>query len=164
MNAKQIATATGPLPRLGEHWDSEGGIRIGEMLSESDSPNWEIVLPIDDRWKNFGRRKWGKRGELIVGCDHIRDGHANTVAMAEANNDLAQELLEHGMYLPSQAEAYYCFTVARNQFASTWHWTSTQYGPLSAWYLSFANGLTSRNDKDFEFAVRPVRRVIHSSI
>ena len=149
------------LPSLGAYSADLGGLRIGEMLSENESPNWNIILPTGEHKKDFGRRKWGKVSELIVGADHVRDGYANTVAMAEANNDLAQEILESGLYLASQAEAYYCFVVAREQFDKDWaYWTSTQCSSGNAWIQDFENGYQGNGGKDYERPALVVRRSI----
>lgn len=119
------------IPRIGQPWPEQGGIYIGEMLGENGQPNHHLILPLDPR-ANFGNWEWGKCNQNIDGCSHVRDGLANTRAMAEADNELAKQILSleingfNDFYLPSLAESFYCFAVAREHFDKDWHWTSTQ--------------------------------------
>ncbi len=46
-------------------------------------------------------------------------------------------------------------------FRPEWHWSSTQYGPSTAWFQYFDDGNQSLNAKLNEFAGRAVRRVNH---
>ena len=158
------------LPRIGEHWLEQGGIYIGEMLGENGQPNHHLILPLDPR-ANFGNWVWGKRGQLIEGCNHIRDGLANTRAMAEADSDLAKQILAleidgfNDFYLPSISESFYCFAVAREHFDKEWHWTSTQHSAYTAYMQHFGDGSTDYGYKDFSDRARVVRRfVINSTI
>lgn len=170
MSAQQIAIVTGPLPALGQFWEGQGGIRAGEIRGENGAPNYQLILPIDDRAK-FKDVVWGEYGVKIAGADNDRDGYANTVAMAEAGSDLAQKILlleidgNSDFYLMARHEARLCYLNAPEQFdTDEWYWTSTQYSPTCAWVQDFGHGIQYYGGKTSEFAARAVRRVIHSVI
>jgi hypothetical protein len=163
------------LPPINHYWKEAGGIYIGEMLGENGGPNYQLILPTDPR-ADLGNRVWGERGKIIKDCHHVRDGRANTQAMARAKNELAEAILElklaevelekylSELYLASQAEAYYCWAVAADQFEKCWHWTSTQYSAHSAWPQNFDDGTQDVINEDYSARVRLVRRFIPSSI
>lgn len=165
----QIATVTGPLPALGQFWEGQGGVRVGEVRGENGQPNYQLILPIDPRATVVG--EWGKYGQDVPGAQSIRDGLANTLAMVEAGSPIAQLIIDleidghRDLYLAAPLEYSLCNLNAGEHLDKTrWHWTSTQYSPGRAWKQGFGHGNQYINGKNDEFAWRAVRRVIHSSL
>jgi hypothetical protein len=169
MTNKQIAVVTGPLPALGQFWEGQGGIRIGEVRGENGQPDYQLILPTDPR--AVLRGIWGERGIRVVGADGLRDGYANTVAMAAAGSALAQNILQleidghSDFYLMARHEARLAYLNAPEQFdTAEWYWTSTQDGPYGAWVQDYEDGTQYYHYKLNERQARAVRRVIHSVI
>lgn len=158
-------------PKLSEYWHGQGGIYIGDMMPRNGKPGYSMISPIADcvRGKKFA---FGASGKDEPGAMCRFDGLANTIALRESAHshpaaDWTAELEIDGhrdFYWPSQCESWMQFMNGGDTFEKGWHWTSTQYGPRTAWGLYFGYGFTYDSAKICEFAVRPVRRIIHSVI
>ncbi|MDG9928291.1 MULTISPECIES: hypothetical protein [unclassified Pseudomonas] len=93
------------------------------------------------------------------------DGHANTVAMAEAGSALAKQALEIDAHIPSAFECHALMVAKQAGHLDDldedhWYWSSTQRSANYAFYMCFADGYQLSLDKDGEFRVRPVRRLL----
>lgn len=62
-------------------------------------------------------------------------------------------------FLPSRDHLEIARIYAQNKFEKVWCWTSTPYGPYSAWAVDFEYGLMNVDHRRYEFRVRPFRRL-----
>ena len=83
---------TSAVPRLGEIWHEQGGVRAAEIRSAKG--NYDLILPLslDNKPIFFEEQEWGEYGKKIDGADDMRDGLANTKALLAAGNVLAKKL------------------------------------------------------------------------
>lgn len=154
------------IPRVGEYWHGEGGIRIAEMPGQNGQPDYHLILPIHPD-AELGELAFGSYGKKIEGADSEWDGLANTRALVEAGNHPAAErcagLIIEGhndLYLPADREAAACYAIARERFQKRWHWMSTQRSASYAVIQGFDDGGQVYGTKDGSCYVRPVRRLI----
>jgi hypothetical protein len=151
------------LPRIGEVFSGQGGIYAGIMRGENGSPDYALIVPTDPR--AVLRGAWGEYGKRVVGADNLRDGMANTIAMAEAGSELARQILaleidgHKDLYLMSRHEARLCYLQVPELFEDGYYWTSTQYSPTTAWGQDFDAGLQGYNGKSNEVLAPAVRRL-----
>lgn len=155
-----------PIPRIGEYWPEQGGIRVAEMPGQNGQPDYHLILPIHPD-AELGELEYGSYGKKIVGADSEWDGLANTRALVEAGNHPAAErcagLIIEGhndLYLPADREAAACYAIARERFQKRWHWTSTQRSASYAFIRGFGDGDQHYYHKYSRYYVRPVRRLI----
>lgn len=145
------------LPTPGEMWDEQRGIFICITPLRR-----AIVAPVDERTL-FKDVQWGKRGQSIDGAHSDWDGAANTLAMAAAGSQLAQNIaaLEldgmAGFYLPARHELRMIKLVAPQLIVDEWHWSSTQYSADDAWFQGFDGGGQSYDGKHRELRARAIR-------
>ena len=151
------------MPSIGEIWPEQGGIYLGQLPDPAGTSDWHIVLApapagelVDQAWGNYGNK--------IGGADSLSDGHANTLAMADAGSTLAAQILKLEIagfmdwHLMSSDEARLAFVSARAHFETEWYWTSMQSSAHGAWIQTFGNGYQLTGDKDSEYRARAVRR------
>jgi len=154
------------IPRVGEYWHGEGGIRIAEMPGQNGQPDYHLILPIHPD-AELGELEYGSYGKKIEGADSEWDGLANTHALVAAGSHPAAErcagLIIEGhndLYLPADREAAACYAIAREHFQKRWHWTSTQHSAYGAFIQYFYDGCQDCFSKSYDYGVRPVRRLI----
>lgn len=153
-------------PELGEAWDGEGGIRAAECRGE-DGRIYDLIVVTDADGKPvvLKDRQWGCYGTEIKGADSLRDGFANTTAMAEAGSALAKEVMAmeaddfRDCYLPALCELNQVFANLGHLFEKEVFWSSTQYSSGSAWSQGFESGDTHYWSKDYTDRAFVVRRV-----
>jgi hypothetical protein len=152
--------ATPPLP--GQYWPEQQGWYAGIQRSEDGLTSWHLIL-LDAPECYFEDVEWGKYGKKIKGADFEFDGLANTIAMAEAGNELAQRIraLPGDCYLPSRFESALLYATVRAQIKTgDWYWTSTQTSAYDAWMQHFSHGGQYLSDKSSTGRARAVRRLI----
>jgi hypothetical protein len=155
------------LPRLGTLWPEQGGIFLGVMpATADDQPEYGLILCVDPAG-DFKDTPWGEYGKRLDGCDSDNDGLANTLAMAEAGNNLAWRItaLQAGgfsdWYLPARNELRLAYISAPKAFSTDdWYWSSTQYSAYGAWGQLFDDGSQYYGDKDSQARARAVRRFL----
>lgn len=160
MNAIATPTLT---PAPGQFWPEQDAHYAG-IVCMPDGTSWHLLLPKDHE---LPQQAWGKYGQDVAGAKCHFDGHANTIAMAEAGSPLAQAIqaLPGDCYLPSRVEAIVLFATLRDQLnPEGWHWTSTQYGPSLAFVQAFEDGYSYWNLKGITCRVRAVRRIPTSTL
>src|SRR5690348_3573442 len=67
------------MPLLGEFWEEEGGLRMGEMRMGKTSQTYQLILPKGDEFEF--KSTWGCDGKEISGCESVWDGVSNTQSM-----------------------------------------------------------------------------------
>lgn len=152
------------LPRIGQMWDEQRGTFLGVMPGVNGGRDYALILPVS-KDADLGKRAWGEHGKDIPGAASSTDGAANTQAMADAGNALATEVIGmevdgfSGLYIPARHEARLAYLMAADLFdKGSWHWTSTQCSPGSAWGQYFDDGVQGSSSKNYEGVVRLVRR------
>jgi hypothetical protein len=104
---------------------------------------------------------WGEYGQDVPDAQSRLDGHANTLAMAEAGSKLAQLIRTKGdCYLPSQAELQLCAATLSQIFKSGYYWSSTQRSRHFAYVQDFENGNSGWGVKDHVFHAIAVHRIM----
>ncbi|HEP8123395.1 TPA: hypothetical protein VDT59_006468 [Pseudomonas aeruginosa] len=156
---------------------------IPDSINPSDLP--EIGQPLADgtffarHWLNgkeyayvdLGKSaeftgEWGEYGQSVDGAVSYRDGASNTVAMAVAGSPTAKQALEigEGVFIPSVLELALLFSAKQagelSGFAGRWYWSSSQYSAYYAFGTHFGGGVTGYGGKDYDFRVRPVRKIL----
>lgn len=153
------------VPRLGDFWPEQAGIRYGEMRGENGEPDYDLILPTDQR-AIFKKVAWGVSGKAVPGADSDRDGMANTIAMAEADSELAQKILDikigghKDFFLMARHHARLGYLNVPELIGPEPCWTSTQYSADNAWCQGFDDGHQYTNGKDGELSAFAVRRVL----
>lgn len=157
---------TQPIPRIGEYWPEQAGIRVAVMPGQNGQPDYHLILPIHPD-AELGELAFGSYGKKIEGADSEWDGLANTRALVAAGNHPAAEACaaltiegHSDLYLPADREAAICYVIAREHFKKRWHWTSTQHGAHHALVQHFCGGGQDYGTKSYDYGVRPVRRLI----
>lgn len=149
-------------PPPGQYWPAQDGWYIGIICNPANGQAWHLVQPKGAEYE-FTDVAWSANDELdVTGAKDVYDGHANTLAMAEAGSALALRIraLPGDCYLPSRAEALAMSVVPTEQCPSEWHWTSTQYSDDSAWLQYFYYGEEYSDFKGNEGRARAVRRLV----
>lgn len=147
------------VPAVGEYWPGQGGRLIG---MHPEGGYLVVGEPLE------GKFQFGRYDQDLTGFSPT-DGETNTRALfclGDAPAALAASKYtadgHHDFYLPSQTEG--AMILGALGLSDGIFWTSTPYGSYGAWAVNFEDGgvyLWYRTD---EFRVRPVRRVIPSSI
>jgi len=144
-----------PLP--GQYWPEQNAHYAG--IATDGKRHWHILVPAE---QDLPKGPWGEYGQDIPGAQSRFDGHANTLAMAEAGSPLAITIraLPGDCYLPSQAEAMLCAATMPQIFQPGYHWTSSQTSRHYAYVQDFELGYSYWDVKDFEFRAVAVRRIL----
>lgn len=154
------------LPTFGEIVPGEGGrlgaIMRGHVIDGVREPDYAVIVP-DIAAVSLA---WGKYGQSVDGANSLTDGLRNTQAMAEADCPAALHVLKlrtpeghDDLYLPARAELWALRANVPELFEKAWHWSSTQYSPLSAFAQDFEYGYSDWGLKDDVWRVRAVRRI-----
>lgn len=153
-------------PALGTYWQGQGGIYVGDVRGENGAPNYHLILPTDPAAR-IAEIAWGPYGTEIEGARSMRDGFANTAAMAAAGLELATRIQaieiegHNDFYLPALLETSLCnLNGGEDLDQDYWHWTSTQCSAHSAWVTGFEDGFQGPSTKGYEFSAQAVRRLI----
>lgn len=110
--------------------------------------------------------EWGEYDQDVDGAVSYRDGASNTVAMAEAGSPIAKQAMEigEGVFIPSILELALLFSAKQagelSGFADRWYWSSSQYSANYAFLTGFTGGYTDYYGKNYDFRVRPVRKIL----
>ena len=157
----QLHTLT--LPRVGAYWPEQGGIYAGLIRGTDGQPDQHLIIATDLR-AEFADVVWGERGVDVPGAASQLDGLANTLAMAEAGNEAARQILtlvidgRSGFYIPSIRELSLARANAPEAFQRGWYWSSTQYSAHYAWSQNFDDGFQYTTGKRTALRARAVRR------
>lgn len=147
-------------PKIGEYLAGQGGIYVGDILGD-DGILYGLVTGSE---QDIGRAKWGPDAERDLSD---WDGLSNTNRLRKECQaaKLAANYEADGhvdFYLPARREMLVAMANVPHLFSKqSWYWTSTPYGPTSAWAVDFERGdvyVFSRYDV---FRVRPFRRFTH---
>lgn len=154
------AAAVAPLiPAVGEYWPGQGGKLIGLH------PKGGYLVAAEPLEGNF---QFGRYNQDLTGFSPT-DGETNTRALVNLGDTPAALAASkytadghHDFYLPSQTEG--AMILGALGLSDDAFWTSTPYGSYTAWAVFFEDGSVTNWSRPGEFRVRPVRRVIPSSI
>lgn len=158
-SAAPAATAAPLIPAVGEHWPGQGGKLIGLHPQGGYLVAGE---PLE------GKFQFGRYDQDLTGFSPT-DGETNTRALVNLGGTPAAQAAydytadgHHDFYLPSQTEG--AMLLGALGLSDGVFWTSTPYGSCYAWAVHFEDGNVFLWYRYGEFRVRPVRRVIPSSI
>lgn len=158
-SAVPAATAAPLIPAVGEYWPGQGGKLIGLHPKGGYLVAGE---PLE------GKFQFGHYDRNLTGFSPT-DGETNTRALVNLGDTPAALAASeytadghHDFYLPSQTEG--AMILGALGLSDDVFWTSTPYGSCTAWAVHFEDGGVNRWGRNDEFRVRPVRRVIPSSI
>ncbi|QEY15492.1 DUF1566 domain-containing protein [Cellvibrio sp. KY-GH-1] len=148
-------------PRIGTYWPGQGGIYIGQML------DGETQIALIMATKPF-EGEWGNYGETIPGEFSFSNGQHNSqlILAAEPENQLLLDITKHeadghtDFYLPANFEQNLICANAQAHVEKVWHWSSTQYSAITAWFQDFEYGGQLIDSKGCRYAARAVRRLI----
>ncbi|HFK2233639.1 TPA: DUF1566 domain-containing protein [Pseudomonas aeruginosa] len=150
------------IPAIGAEWPGQGGIYAGLMRGHDGHPDYHLIVASAE---SDGELQWGGYGSKSSATSKW-DGLANTKALVEEGSHPAAEFAasvtisgHNDFYLPAQAELMLAWANLPEVFAEGWHWSSTQYSANSAFGTHFDDGNTDLIDKDYDFRVRPVRKI-----
>ena len=153
------------LPRFGEPVPGEGGhlcgIMRGHIVGDAREPDYAlisapvpaIILP------------WGEYGKDVPGATSLTDGLRNTAAMLAANCPPAQHIAKlvvdghNDYYLGARAEFWAARANVPELFDKAFHWTSTQYSRVGAFFQAFEGGNSGWDNEDVSCRVRAFRRI-----
>lgn len=179
--AKPLVLPARQLPAVGA--PLQGGFYAGKFFGADGAPYALIVAP---------KKEGEAPAELAfktartsdAGARSLRDGMANSAAMANANHPaaafcrdlkiggfkdwylpsrheaalLAENLMPGKDYVPEQTTAEAFKEGGPEAFSRTWYWTSTELNAGYAWVQYFYDGLQNNLYKDWECRVRAVRK------
>ena len=175
----QIFTAaTMGLPAIGAPF--EGGFFAGLFLLDG-KPHALVVAP---KTEGEATLQFKTSRNTTEGARSLRDGLANSNAMANGYHPaaafcrdlsiggftdwylpsrheaalLAENLMPGEGYVPEQTAAEAFKKGGPEAFAQDWYWTSTEFGPGSAWVQYFHGGTQGSTSKDWSARVRAVRK------
>lgn len=121
-------------PPIGQPWPTQGGTYAGIARGQAGGPDQHLILSPSSPSE---RLQWQAATDWAAA---LRDGnHAD-------------------WSLPARDESALLYANLRELFASSWHWTGTQYSRYDAWYQYFSGGGQVGNDKSYEGHARAVRR------
>ena len=150
------------IPALGEYWPGQGGINGGPVPARGDVPAHYLIFAA----KEVGDHEYGGRGEES-GATSKWDGLANTKELLIEGGHPAAEACavytadgHSDFYLGAAAEMYQAWVNAPESFDNdVWYQTSSQRSAYVAFLMHFVDGYQNSYGKDYEFRVRPVRRL-----
>lgn len=158
-----VVLSSSSVPAIGQPWEGQRGIRIGEFAGENGKPGYHLLLAteLDGKPIVLSSQRWGEYGQDVKGATSLNDGSANTDAMFAAGCPLAKAARAMGddCYIPSLCELQAAFAHARDLLPKEWLWSSTQSSAYSAWRQGFSSGPTDDWHKDSSYRAPVVRRV-----
>lgn len=161
--APAVVLASSAVPAIGQPWEGQRGIRIGEFAGENGKPGYHLLLAteLDGKPIVLSSQRWGEYGKDVTGAASLCDGSANTDAMFAAGCPLAKAARAMGddCYIPALCELQAAFAHARDLLPKEWLWSSTQFSGLLAWPQGFSSGNTTSWFKSFSSRALVVRRV-----
>lgn len=149
----------------GTEWE-KGWIIGGIMPAIDDHPAYYLLVPTDPSLMGV-KKSFGPTNDNIEGLSDW-DGKANTALLVarEKTHAAAEHCASltvdghNDLYLPSKREASLLQASVPHLFNKYWHWTSTQSSAITSIFQDFGDGDQGGYYKNYEFEVRPVRRVI----
>ena len=159
----QPVQAVSTLPKIGEHWEGQGGIFAGNFRAD-DGTVYGLIVADCGTAKDIGRARHCENGERDLSQ---WDGLDNTNRLKNGcpAAQIASQYSKDGhddFYLPARRELQLaCANVPHLFDPEDWYWSSTPYGEHTAWAVDFEGGYTRRNTRSSEFRVRPFRRFIY---
>jgi hypothetical protein len=165
LQAAALSVAATAIHHPGQPWPEQGGIYLGSLPTDDPAVRRHIVLAIDPAGELVDQ-EWGPYGKDVPGAASLSDGRANTLAMAEASSELAQQILQLNIaghadwHLMSADEARLAMVYAREHLDhGDWYWTSTQFSAHYAWIQNFGHGGQFSASKGLEYRARAVRSI-----
>ena len=160
----------GQIPAIGEEWPEQGGVYAGMVRGSNGLPDYHLIVATGPTAQQK-EVTYGSAGKSTAGADHEWDGLANTIALAESDNDhpaahWAHILRLNGFrdwYLPARRELSLLYANVPELFDKVWHWSSTRYSAYSAWSQAFGDGDQHGARKTSALRARAVRRFISNS-
>ncbi|BAE49261.1 DUF1566 domain-containing protein [Paramagnetospirillum magneticum] len=157
-----------------------GGFYAGEFLLDGKL----YALIVAPKAEGETTAQFKTRNTVTKGARSLRDGLANSNAMANGNHPaaafcrdleiggftdwylpsrheaalLAENLMPGEGYVPEQTTAEAFKKGGAEAFAQDWYWTSTEFGSGSAWVQLFDTGYQGSYGKDWSARVRAVRK------
>lgn len=170
LQGRSAPVAVGPIPRIGEYWAGQGGINAGLMRGVNGLSDYFLIVAPADR-VSFGELEYGPR-KAVIGTDDEYDGQKNTLTLLATGDTYpaAKACVEFTLdglkdfYLGARREYALAYANVPEQFKQAWHFTSTQYSGRYAWGQDFDDGGQDGLSKDYEYSVRPVRRLLANSV
>ncbi len=159
--AAPAASASG-VPAIGEYWPGEGGVNGG--LFPGDGKPYYLIVPTGADAE--AKLEFGSYGKEAEGAASAHDGMTNTADLVETDDDYPAARFcakferdgHNDYYLMARREAQFLEITVPLVFSKGYHWTSTQYSALSAYYMDFGDGWLISDVKFSGRLVRPVRR------
>ncbi|MCY1408304.1 hypothetical protein D3C76_421640 [compost metagenome] len=113
--------------------------------------------------------EWSERDQSVEGAKSYSDGLANTVAMAEAGSLIARKTLEigEGVFIPAALELNLLFAANdageissfEDPHLNRWYWSSSKLSATLALRADVYLNLLEPYNRDWEFLIRPVRKI-----
>lgn len=155
------------LPAFGSAIAGQGGIFAAIIRAPRvdgvEQPPFALIVA--DREHEF-ESTWGEYGQDVAGARSRTDGFGNTDAMAAAGCTAAKRVRELQIdghadyYLPSLGELNSAAANVPEAFEPEGvYWTSTQGSRHHAFVQDFEDGGSIWGGKDYEWRVRPFRRI-----
>lgn len=166
MNAAlNTALVTLNLPRVGLIWPEHHGIFCGITGGQEGRPFCALILP-DDKRVHFEDVELGTYGTNVEGAKSKHDGHANTLALAEAGSELCQKILQleiagqKDLFLPASQDGLVLAANVPHLFSEDdWYLTSTTVGSYNVRVQDFEYGDSTGDDKGTEGRAVAVRKI-----
>lgn len=163
-------TIAAAVPPIGEQCSGQGGVNAG-LMRNPYGPDYWLIVPTDPA-ADLGKMQWGGSGKDEPNAVDEYDGRVNTRVLVESDHDhpaaqacAALTIDGHSdFYLPARRELALLYANVPELFEKGWHWSSTQSSAGLAWGQYFAHGYQYGGYKVTECRVRPVRRLVTSSI
>ncbi|MGY2199064.1 DUF1566 domain-containing protein [Pseudomonas gingeri] len=156
------------IPPIGTYWAGQGGVNAGLMRGENGTPDYWLIIPIDESVKckklayggyEVDEPEAGSRRDGLANTLHLLEGSAQKHPAAQWCDDLTIDG-HSDLYLPAIDELALCMANVPELFDKEWHLSSSQRSAYGAFHLHFAGGSQDYGAKDVERRVRPVRRFI----
>lgn len=136
------------------------GLTNTQAMAAAGSPiaKWALGLAID------GHNDWyiPSRDELEIIYRNLKpSGHSNSCSFRDGDNPSSVPVgYPYTKQVPSQTSISGFQEGGAQALDATWHWSSTQYSPVSAWIQYFDDGGQNVSLKGTTHRARAVRRLI----
>lgn len=153
------------LPDVGEYWQGEGGIYVGDISYDGGHTVKHLIFSAEDSPPGLG---WGKTMALPTAAQSDIDGAANTQALVATGErfeaakwaDAYEKDGHTDFFLPSKGEWAFAAAMVPEKFsAETWYWTSTEHSDSNAWGEHFSGAETKHFYKFFDGNARAARTI-----